>query len=126
MVLVLNKPCSTGDRKGNIMCWDLGSGSSSWGVSAAHEGHITALTWQHSASRQQLQQQQDTAGSNCVISGGQDGCVRVWDGRSGDFVAEQAVHVDKRGKGAVGNIIAGKAEGAAVWSSALLQVCNWH
>lgn len=92
------------------MCWDLGSGISSWGVSAAHQGHVTALTWQQSASGQHDQLQQDPgAGSSCcAVSGGQDGCVRVWDGRSGDCVAEQAVHVDKKGRGAVGNIVTGK------------------
>lgn len=99
---------AAGDRTGDLMCWDLGSGSSSWGVSAAHQGHVTALTWQRSA----LQQQQQHVGavassSSCVLSGGQDGCVRVWDGRSGDCVAANAVHVDKKGKGAVGNINAG-------------------
>lgn len=100
-----------GDRRGSLICWDVASSSQTWSVTAAHEGHITGLTWQYSAAHSQptsANTAADLTSSNCVLSGGQDGCVRVWDGRSGSCVAEQAVHVDKKGKGAVGNIIAGE------------------
>lgn len=101
------------------MCWDLAAGSSSWGVAAAHQGHITALTWQQYNDATVLPMQHTGAASSrdnseagscsgsCVLTGGQDGLVRVWDGRTGTCTAEQAVHVDKRGKGAVGSIVTG-------------------
>jgi hypothetical protein len=98
-----------GDRKGSLMCWDLDCGSSSWGAAAAHQGHITALAWSTAAAAASGASAQ-AAGDNsscCLISGGQDGVVRVWAGRTGRCVAEQAVHVDKKGKGAVGNILTG-------------------
>ncbi|WIA41200.1 hypothetical protein OEZ86_004815 [Tetradesmus obliquus] len=100
----------TGDRKGGLMCWDLEAGSSSWGVAAAHQGHITALAWSTAAAAAANTPEQHLArnsSSCCVISGGQDGVVRVWDGRTGSCSAEQAVHADKQGKGAVGNIVTG-------------------
>jgi WD40 repeat protein len=91
------------------MCWDLDSGSSSWGVAAAHQGHITALAWSAAAAGATAQDSGcDSSGSSCVISGAQDGVVRVWDGRSGSCVAEQAVHVHKKGKGAIGSIVTGR------------------
>ncbi|KAF6262043.1 WD40-repeat-containing domain protein [Scenedesmus sp. NREL 46B-D3] len=95
---------ATGDRKGGLMCWDLGSGSSCWGAAAAHQGHISALAW--SAARAPAQDAGND-GSCCVISGGQDGVVQVWDGRTGGCVATQAVHVGKQGRGAVSNIVTG-------------------
>jgi WD40 repeat protein len=98
-----------GDRKGNLMCWDLDSGSSSWGAAAAHAGHITALAWSSAAALGCAASAEDAGqgSSCCLVTGGQDGVVRVWDGRTGRCVAEQAVHVDKKGKGAVGNIVTG-------------------
>lgn len=102
---------ATGDRKGGLMCWDLEAGSSSWGVAAAHQGHITALAWSTAAAAAAAntpeQQLGCSSSSCCVISGGQDGVVRVWDGRTGSCSAEQTVHADKKGKGAVGNIVTG-------------------
>lgn len=91
------------------MCWDLEAGSSSWGVAAAHQGHITALAWSTAAAAANTPEQHLARNSSscCVISGGQDGVVRVWDGRTGSCSAEQAVHADKQGKGAVGNIVTG-------------------
>jgi WD40 repeat protein len=104
------------------MCWDLESGSSSWGVAAAHQGHITALAWSAAAAAAAAGaaahgQGHDSSSSSCVISGGQDGVVRVWDGRSGRCIAERAVHVDKKGKGAVGNITTGGRSSNNSWKS---------
>jgi WD40 repeat protein len=80
------------------MCWDVGSASSGWGVSDAHAGHITALMWQ---------QQSADISSLLALSGGQDGCLKAWDGRSGSCVATQSLHADARGKGAIGGIVSG-------------------
>ncbi|WIA20909.1 hypothetical protein OEZ85_005253 [Tetradesmus obliquus] len=98
---------ATGDRKGGLMCWDLDTGSSSWGVAAAHQGHITALAWSAAAANTPEQHLGCSSSSCFVISGGQDKVVRVWDGRTGSCSAEQTVHADKKGKGAVGNIVTG-------------------
>uniref|UniRef100_A0A383VWN0 Uncharacterized protein n=1 Tax=Tetradesmus obliquus TaxID=3088 RepID=A0A383VWN0_TETOB len=98
---------ATGDRKGGLMCWDLDTGSSSWGVAAAHQGHITALAWSAAAANTPEQHLGCSSSSCFVISGGQDIVVRVWDGRTGSCSAEQTVHADKKGKGAAGNIVTG-------------------
>jgi WD40 repeat protein len=105
-----------GDRKGNLMCWDVSTASSGWGVKDAHTGHITALAWQ-----------QDPAGhTSCALalSGGQDGVLKVWDGRTGSCIARQPLHVDAQGKGAIGSIVTGGlsvvADGAAAASLVVL------
>jgi WD40 repeat protein len=90
------------------MCWDVSSASSGWGVNDAHTGHITALAWQ--------QQGADNSPS-LALSGGQDGCLKVWDGRSGSCVATQSLHADARGKGAIGGIVSGR------WVEAVCRCC---
>jgi WD40 repeat protein len=117
-VLLLLLLCISGDRKGGLMCWDLDSGSSSWGVAAAHQGHITALAWSTTAAAAAGGASAPDAGrddSCCLVSGGQDGVVRVWDGCTGSCVSKQAVHVDKKGKGAVGNIVTGGHFASWAW-----------
>lgn len=94
-----------GDRRGNLMCWDVSTASSGWGARDAHAGHVTALTWQLDAQQEQLQRAPDS--STLVLSGGQDGCLRVWDGRSGSRVAQQRLHASAQGKGAIGGIVTG-------------------
>jgi WD40 repeat protein len=87
------------------MCWDVGTASSGWGAKNAHAGHITALAWQQ--DQQQEQQQHAADSSTLALSGGQDGYLRVWDGRSGSHVAQQRLHASAQGKGAVGGIVTG-------------------
>lgn len=98
------------------MAWDVSTASSGWGVKDAHAGHITALAWQ-----QQVQQQEQppaSSGSSAnllALSGGQDGCLRVWDTRSGSCVAKQQLHVGAQGKGAVGGIVTGERGWGEGW-----------
>eukprot|EP00879_Flechtneria_rotunda_P022564 GHRR01023824.1.p1 GENE.GHRR01023824.1~~GHRR01023824.1.p1 ORF type:complete len:422 (+),score=146.15 GHRR01023824.1:660-1925(+) len=109
----------TGDRKGNLMSWDLETCSNSWGAVAAHQGHITALAWMHPQQQQlheALAAPGDSSGSNgsMAVSGGQDGCVRLWDTRASGCAAQQRLHANQQGKGAVGNICIGGHYGKAV------------
>lgn len=90
-----------GDRKGAVMCWNVATASRGWGVKDSHIGHITALAWQ------QDKQQGHNSSGDVALSGGQDGFLRVWDGRSGGCIAQQPLHVDARGKGAIGAIVTG-------------------
>jgi WD40 repeat protein len=99
------------------MCWDVSTASSRWGAKDAHAGHITALAWQ-----------QDPAGhTSCVLalSGGQDGVLKVWDGRMGSCVARQPLHVDAQGKGAIGSIVTGGWGAMADGATASTLVAFW-
>lgn len=100
---------TAGDRKGSLMCWDVNTASSGWGVKGGHAGHTTALAWQPQEQPHQQEQEQPMSQSSSALalSGGQDGCLKVWDGRSGSCVARQPLHVDAQGKGAVGSIVTG-------------------
>ncbi len=94
----------TGDRSGTVMVWDLTAGAASWSAHKAHAGHVTALGW--------LQRSKDGGhaqhSSDMLLTGGQDGALKVWDGRGGNCVATVPnLHNNDRGKGAVGNITAG-------------------
>lgn len=98
------------------MCWDVRTASSGWGVKEAHAGHITALAWQHDPAND----------SSCAValSGGQDGCLKVWDGRTGSCIARQPLHVDAQGKGAIGGIVTGGLMGAdSAATSAVAALC---
>lgn len=87
------------------MFWDVNTATAGWGCKEAHEGHITALAWQHAG--QQGAADSSSGSSALALSGGQDGMLRVWDGRAGSSVAQQVLHADARGKGAVGSIVTG-------------------
>lgn len=62
------------------------------------QGHITSLTWFD---------YEDASCAGCFVSGGQDGCVRVWDPRGRSCVAKLELHVNDAGRGAVGDLAAG-------------------
>uniref|UniRef100_A0A7S0N463 Guanine nucleotide-binding protein subunit beta-like protein n=1 Tax=Pyramimonas obovata TaxID=1411642 RepID=A0A7S0N463_9CHLO len=87
---------ASGDRAGAVRIWDATVGHSLWSVENAHEGHVTALAWLPSG-----------AGSNTtalLMSGGQDGQLRVWDHRQKRKTAEQPLHCSTGGSGAIGQI----------------------
>ena len=59
---------ASGDRSGGLAAWDLASpGRAAWAVPPAHGGHVTALT--------------HLPASAGLASGGQDGCLKIWDCR---------------------------------------------
>ncbi|CAG9463635.1 unnamed protein product [Pedinophyceae sp. YPF-701] len=80
----------SGDRGGDAALWDLGGAATPVLHRNAHEGHVTSVAW----------------GDNSIYySGGQDGVVCVWDVRAGPRpVEELPLHLNERGKGAVGFI----------------------
>lgn len=65
-----------------------------------HSGHVTSLAWWEAGDGSAL--------SGCFVSGGQDGVVRVWDPRDCSNVAKLSLHVNMKGRGAVGDILAGE------------------
>ncbi|MEW5302349.1 MAG: hypothetical protein WDW36_005146 [Sanguina aurantia] len=89
----------TGDRSGHVMLWDVSSGSSGWRLKSIHSGHVTSLAWWDAGDGSAL--------GGCFVSGGQDGVVRVWDPRDCSNVAQLPLHVNMKGRGAVGDILAG-------------------
>lgn len=89
---------ASGDRSGHLIIWDLTSATASWRNDKVHGGHITSLAW--------FDESDPTCGG-LVLSGGQDGHLRVWDPRSKGCVAEQPLHMNERGVGALGDILAG-------------------
>jgi len=64
-----------------------------WVPQGAHKGHVTAMAGLEG----------ETAvggGAPLLLTGGQDGVLRVWDARQANCVKEQPLHVGSRGAGA--------------------------
>lgn len=97
---------ASGDRDGALLRWDLAAGAAVGGPLQAHTEHCTALAWWHVGSSGGSADEISSRG-NLLLSGGQDGCVRLWDFRAGRQVAQQAAHAGPAGKGAVGSMSAG-------------------
>ncbi|KAL4422914.1 hypothetical protein ABPG75_009111 [Micractinium tetrahymenae] len=102
---------ASGDRDGALLRWDLTAGSALGPPLPAHKGHCTALEWWdagHGCS--------SSSSNSCgplLLSGGQDGCVRLWDWRQAAALAQAAAHAGPVGSGAVGSLAAGLPGGAA-------------
>lgn len=107
----------TGDRGGAIVVWDLGSAAARFAVAGAHAGHVTAAAWaggcRSPAAPNAASGADAGAGAGEIFAtGGQDGCVRLWDGRAGPGrgpgppspAASAEPHVGRDGTGAVGDI----------------------
>jgi hypothetical protein len=91
---------------------DRGHGSGGlaprWACRKAHEGHVTALTWADGMASAAPVGEGGSSGG--LLSGGQDGYVRAWDARAPPgvaCVAERALHVTPKGRGAVTAVLAG-------------------
>jgi WD40 repeat protein len=118
IVAALDRPRTAGDRSGHVVLWDTEGATASATLQAAHTGHITALAWLHSASSASL-----------LVTGGQDGMLRVWDPRAPQgSVHSVAAHVTPKGQGAVSDIgvcgailvTTGADQSAAFWDSRTL------
>lgn len=109
---------ASGDRGGDVLCWDPAAARASATLAGAHDGHVTALAWAAGSGSS------GGDGGGLLLSGGQDGCLRVWDLRSGrgsrpHQPAGQAVaHAGECGaaRGAVGGIV--EAAGLVVMAGA--------
>ena len=94
---------ASGDRDGRMFLWDARSGKKdAVGKRKACEGHVTALAWTRRVGYEAVMR-----GGDVLVSGGQDGVVKVWDFRiagKGACVATIEAHVRKNGSGAVGDV----------------------
>lgn len=79
-----------------MLLWDLETGKCRRSLTG-HKGHITAVEWFADAG-------EAGDGSQLVLSGAQDGHLRVWDLRSQSCVANVPAHTSDSGSGAVGSI----------------------
>jgi WD40 repeat protein len=70
---------------------DIGKAAASRRLLRAHSGHVTALAWSDSPQAEER--------PNLFLTGGQDGYLRAWDGRSERPVAEVPVQVASNGAG---------------------------
>lgn len=97
---------ASGDRDGGLVCWDLAAGKPVGGLLQAHTGHCTALEWWDGGSSSGAGSSSDGGGSEprLLLSGGQDGAVKLWDARTGEQAA-MAAHARPAGRGAVGSIV---------------------
>ncbi|GAQ85255.1 F-box and WD-40 domain protein 7 [Klebsormidium nitens] len=89
----------SGARDGCVILWDIGAAASSRQLKRAHVGHVTALVWSDAGGSPQSEER-----TNLFLTGGQDGFLRAWDGRTDRAVAEVPVHVAASGTGAVSSI----------------------
>ncbi|GAB4815346.1 hypothetical protein N2152v2_002392 [Parachlorella kessleri] len=96
---------ASGDRSGGLIVWDLGTGKARCRVASAHQGHITALA-RESAEPSESSNPFPGHSSTVLLSGGQDGYLRVWDLRAVGPSAEAAAHVGQAGLGAVSALLA--------------------
>jgi WD40 repeat protein len=98
----------TGDRDGVGRVWRLHDGVEE-GALKGHKGHMTAVAWlRGDAGRDGGEEGApssagSTGGGDLVVTGAQDGHVRVWDVRSHECVANVGAHATT-GSGAVGDI----------------------
>lgn len=90
----------SGDRSGTVRVWDVSTGACVWELVSIHKGHITALAWADASGG-------NSAWLGCFATGGQDGCLRLWDPRAHDHIARLPVHDTKNGTGAVSGIVVG-------------------
>lgn len=88
----------SGDRDGIACVWNLTDGAI-MGSLKGHKGHLTASAWMRSDSAS------TTGGGDLVLTGAQDGHVRVWDIRaSTSTIANIGCHASDGGSGAVGDL----------------------
>lgn len=73
---------------------DIGAAASSRQLKRAHVGHVTALAWSDAGASPQSEER-----TELFLTGGQDGFLRAWDGRTDRAVAEVPVHVAASGTG---------------------------
>eukprot|EP00903_Cladosiphon_okamuranus_P015931 g14716.t1 len=100
----------TGHRDGRVGIFDLETGAIVAGGckgQAAHRGHVTVVKALSGMNGGGAGGGSGTSG--CVVTGGQDGFVRIWDPRVGGVTAaalEAPAHRGSTGVGAVGDVIA--------------------
>ena len=88
---------ASGDRGGGVKLWDLAS-EVSHATLTGHAGHVTSLAWLPASG------DSSEVAPQLLLSGGQDGRLRVWDLRARSCVANVGVHVSEKGAGAIGDI----------------------
>jgi hypothetical protein len=117
---------ASGDRDGIICAWRLHEGSAATAL-RGHKGHLTALAWMAAdvagagaggsagaagAAGTDLSAGGPFGGADLLVSGAQDGRVRVWDLRAAAAVANIGCHASAEGAGAIGDISVTSPSGA--------------
>merc|ERR1711990_494849 len=64
----------TGWKDGFIRSYDTASGLKNWEIANAHKGEVTSIT--------------DSLSAGAIVSGGEDGYVRVWHGTNRSMLAD--------------------------------------
>ena len=93
---------ASADRDGAVVCWDVASGDAT--NLGAHQGHATALA----AAGADGGSGGGQLSGGTLLSGGQDGIVRLWDLRQARSACETRVHT-----GAVNDLLAHRLPGSS-------------
>jgi WD40 repeat protein len=115
----------SGDRDGVANVWRLHDGVVE-GALRGHKGHLTACAWVPAdagaddetgaggggGGSSSTSASGGLGGANLVVTGAQDGHVRVWDVRTRECVANVGAHASESGSGAVGDICVARSGGS--------------
>lgn len=102
-----------------MIVWDPEAAAPRARLEGAHAGHVTAMAWMPDGGA--------GAGETLLLTGGQDGTLRVWDCRAARAcVGEVAAHVGAGGRGAVSEVLALDGGGVFVTAGADRKICSWR
>lgn len=140
---------ATGDRDGCVRVWDVSpsslarppllpgtkDSSACIGVLSGHRGHVTAMTWMSAVNRYTMMGDDgrphtspppDPAYHHLLLTGAQDGHLRVWDVRSKTPAFNLELHTTESAAGAVGDICVTRAPTSLLPLSSTGDECTYE